>query len=94
MCATSAAISVHSYTSLVPDPFLHVDTSIMKIRVAVLILATILLSGTALNINETESSDWVLFDSFMTNHSRAYPDDTELGYRFKVFQVTFQGFMT
>ena len=76
----------HSYTSLVPDP----SASIMKMRVAVLILAAILRSGTALNISETESLDWVLFESFMTNHSRAYPDDTELGYRFKVFQVTFQ----
>jgi hypothetical protein len=63
----------------------------MKMRVAVLILAAIQLSGTALNVSETESLDWVLFESFMANHSRKYADDTERGYRFQVFQVSFSG---
>lgn len=59
-------------------------------RVAVLVLAAIQLSGTAVNVSETDSLDWMLFESFMTNHSRTYTDDRELAYRFQVFQVTFR----
>ena len=62
----------------------------MKMRVAVLILAAIQFSGTALNVSETESLEWVLFESFMTNHSKTYTDKRELGYRFQVFQVSFR----
>ena len=66
----------------------------MKVRVAVLILAAVIqLSVRALDISEADSLDWVLFESFMTNHSRTYTDDTELGYRFQVFQVTFQAWL-
>ena len=69
--------------------YIPVDTNMMKMRVAVLILAAIQFSGTALNISETESLEWVLFESFMTNHSKIYTDKRELGYRFQVFQVSF-----
>ena len=63
-----------------------------------LILAAVIqLSVRALDVSETDCLDWVLFESFMTNHSRTYRDDTELAYRFQVFQVTFRhsflGFM-
>ena len=66
----------------------------MKMRVAVLILAAVIhFSVRALDVSEADSLDWVLFESFMTNHSRTYTDDTELGYRFQVFQVTFQAWL-
>ena len=66
----------------------------MKMRVAVLILAAVIqFSARALDVSEADSLDWVLFESFMTNHSRTYTDDTQLGYRFQVFQVTFQAWL-
>ena len=56
---------------------------------ALLILVAIPLSGTAVDVIEVESLDWMLFDSFVTNHSRTYRSDTDqLKYRFQVFQVT------
>ena len=71
---------------------LDVDLSSLTTRdmmFTFVLLSSLLLSAAATDhLATTDSVEWRLFDSFMSNHSRSYRNDVnELKYRFQVFQV-------